>query len=311
VRLKILFIVAAIACVACNADRTVDPAVGVDVTVDSAVYHLQPYFSWYWIEVKSSITNNSDHDIFIGQNCWTGQHVRRADATDKRQLLLGEYGCIEEELARPLRIEAGKQYANTWKVWGSNSPQTRPPITIDDNTGTMVMTFVLTDSAGKPIGRIASRTFDVVPPVPQGERDTLRITSGIGLSVNPDSVVMNHGSDHSYVNVNLRVHNFRPDAIAVDPCSWRVELRVNGAWQLAYAGHCLGPGNDQVVNARDSVDVAFRIEDSADRQASFHRGPIVTAVGRVFIDVSAGNERLNAESNSFALFATGFVLPSS
>src|SRR5689334_16911344 len=78
----------------CSADRPVDPSIGVDATVDSAAYHLIQFFDSYSIDVTTTVANNSDHDIFIGQNCYSGRHLQRADPADKRQLLLGMYACI-------------------------------------------------------------------------------------------------------------------------------------------------------------------------------------------------------------------------
>jgi hypothetical protein len=220
------------------------------------------------------------------------------------------YACIEERPAKPLRIEAGGRFVDRWKVWGSNSPQTRPRITLEDHTGMMVMTYVLTDSAGRGTGTLTSHPFDVVAPVPPANRDTLRVTSDIGLRVIPDSVVVNHGGDRSYATVNLRIYNRRLGAIDLDRCSWRVEEKNGSTWQTIDAAHCAASNDILTLAAGDSADFSFRIEDSPDLQAGFHRGALVTGLSRVVIAASAGAERLTLESNTFALFANGWVLPS-
>ena len=47
---------------------------------------------------------------------------------------------------------------------GSNSSLTRPPITIENNTGELVFSYVFTDPFGNQIGRVNSAAFRVEPP---------------------------------------------------------------------------------------------------------------------------------------------------
>jgi hypothetical protein len=294
---------------ACSSDNAVSPITGVDVSVDSAVYHLQPFFSSYWINVRSTITNSSDHDIFISRSCYDGQRLVRADPADERQLLLGQYSCIEEDAIPPLRIGAGTEYSYTWRVLGSNSSQTRPPITIDDNTGRLAVTFVLTDSFGRRLTTVASQAFDVVPPIPQENRDPVVVTSGIGLRIINDSVFSVRGADRSYATVNLRVFNRRSEAIAVAPCGWKIEQKEGASWNLVDAAHCPVQGDDRAIQAGDSSDFPLRIEDAPETRALYHREPLVTGVYHALIEASAGGDRFSAESNTFALFIGGYRLP--
>lgn len=73
---------------ACNSDTSVDPAAGVAITVDSSVDHLQQFFGSYEINVKSTVANRSDHDIFIAQNCRNGRRLRQSDPAEERQRYL-------------------------------------------------------------------------------------------------------------------------------------------------------------------------------------------------------------------------------
>lgn len=294
---------------ACDSQSPVQPAVGVGVAVDSAVYHLRPFFSEYQIDIKSTIKNSSDHDIFIGQDCYDGPRLRRSDPSDKRELLLGAYACTEGSHATPLRIAAGAQYTQIFKLSGSNSSQTRPPITIDDNSGSVAMTFALTDSAGKQIGNIASPAFTVAPPIPRQPGDTLRVTSGIGVRVIPDSVVINRGRGHAFVSPNVRVYNGRSEAIGVSQCGLTIQQKEGVAWIVVGAAQCPGPVSDRVLQPGDSSDFSLGIDDSGESQVLYHREPLVTGTFDLILDISTASGRQSIESNPFALFATGFVLP--
>ncbi len=305
---------------ACRSDPTVPrsvPIADVDVTVDSAVYHLKPFFASYHIYVKTTISNHSDHDIFIAQDCADGRHLRRADSADKRELLLGQYGCealavtaSSIQASTPLRIPAGTVYTDTWDAFGSNSSETRPPITIDDNTGKLVMTYVLTDSTGTARTTIASNTFDVVPPVFQ-PGDTLRVTSGIGLRVRNDSVLLSREHEVSNALVNVRVYNRRNDPISVNPCAWKMQQKEGASWAVVDAVSCAGPIDDQIIEPGDSSDFATRIDDAPQLQALYNREPLSTGTYDVLLEISFAGERHLIESNTFALFVGGsFVLPS-
>jgi hypothetical protein len=296
---------------ACDSQSPVQPAAGVDVAVDSAVYHLQRFFSDYHVEIKSTITNSSDHDIFIGQDCGDGPRLRRSDPSDKRQLLLGEYACAasSQTTATPLRIAAGGQYTQTFKLDGSNSSQTRPPITIDDNTGSVAMTFSLTDAAGKVLANLASAAFTVVPPVPDPPGDTLRVTSGIGVREIPDSIIINRGKGHAFVTPNVRVYNRRSDPIGVSQCAMTIQQREGISWVVVASTQCPVSPLDRVLQPGDSSDFSLGLDDSSESQSLYNRQPLTSGTYDVALDVSIAGARQAIESNPFALFTSGFVLP--
>lgn len=151
----------------CASERPFDPS-GLSVNVDSAVYHLQPQqgHTWYQINLTFTIVNNKDYAVFLGQYCGSWS-IDRADEADKTPLYLGEYGCAltgGPGSPQPITLAPGEKFSRTFRVTGSNSPDTRPPITIENNTGTLVFSWGLTDDFGTPVGVARSAPFRVEPP---------------------------------------------------------------------------------------------------------------------------------------------------
>jgi hypothetical protein len=150
----------------CEAERGFAPASSVAIKTDSAVYHLQSMDGgvWYQINLTVTVVNDSNRDVFIGRDCGDWR-LARADETDKTDLILGSYACIESPRQEPLHIAPGEQFSRSFRLTGSNSELTRPPITIENNSGTLVLSFVFTDPLGNQIGRVNSAAFRVEPPV--------------------------------------------------------------------------------------------------------------------------------------------------
>jgi hypothetical protein len=150
----------------CHSEEGVVPTRGLAVTVDSAVYHLQPWPGGYAINLTATVVNDSDRDVFLSQDCgnWA---LARADKADTTALFLGDYGCalISNSLHQPRVIASGQRYSRSFRMTGSNSPLTFPPITIDNNTGTLVFWYQFTDPTGRPAGRVHSLPFRVEPPL--------------------------------------------------------------------------------------------------------------------------------------------------
>lgn len=149
----------------CEADRGFAPASSVAIRTDSSVYHLQSMAGgvWYQIYLTVTVVNDSDRDVFVGRDCGDWR-LARADETDKTELYLGSYGCIEGSRQQPIDIAPGKTFSESFRVTGSNSEFTRPPITIENNTGTLVFSYMFTDPFGNQIGRVNSAAFRVEPP---------------------------------------------------------------------------------------------------------------------------------------------------
>src|SRR6266498_709727 len=149
----------------CEADRGFAPASTVVIKTDSTVYHLQSMAGgvWYQINLTVTVVNDSDRDVFIGRDCGDWR-LARADETDKTYLYLGSYGCTEGSRQQPIDIAPGKTFSESFRLTGSNSELTRPPITIENNTGTLVFSYVFTDPFGNQIGRVSSAAFRVEPP---------------------------------------------------------------------------------------------------------------------------------------------------
>ena len=149
----------------CKSVRPFDPS-GVKVSVDSAVYHLQPTPGNYWYQINLTVTvvNDNGYDVYVSQGCGNWD-LARADESDKTELFLGSYACFAEGPRQaPLTLAPGDGFSRSFRVTGSNSPDTRPPITIENNTGTLVFTYWLTDPDGRPLGRARSSAFRVDPP---------------------------------------------------------------------------------------------------------------------------------------------------
>ena len=150
--------------IACASEKPFDPS-GVNVAVDSAVYHLQPMQgnAWFQINLAVTVVNDKNYDIFVDRDCGNWR-LARADETDKTYLYLGSYGCIEGPRQAPLVLSPGKSFTEKFRLTGSNSDRANPPITIENNTGTLVFEYVLTDPDGRPAGRVRSAPFRVEPP---------------------------------------------------------------------------------------------------------------------------------------------------
>ena len=148
----------------CGSSEPFDPS-GVKVSVDSTVYHLQSMQgnAWYQINLTFTIVNEKSYDVFLDRNCGSW-HLGRADEADSTRLLLGMYACTEGSHPAPLTLAPGEQFSGSFRLTGSNSSLTRPPITIENNTGTLVLSWWLTDPNGRPVGRARSSPFRVEPP---------------------------------------------------------------------------------------------------------------------------------------------------
>jgi hypothetical protein len=160
---------------ACRSKPGIVDTRGVTVRVDSAVYHLQePSSVYYVVNLVATVTNGSPKTIYLSQFCGSWA-LRRADTTDHRLLMLGSYACFAAsfKFPKPLSVAAGQTYSHAFKLSGSNSPDTRPRLTIDDQTGSMVFIYGLADSTGRPIGSVKSLPFRVEPPRPQDHADAL------------------------------------------------------------------------------------------------------------------------------------------
>jgi hypothetical protein len=149
---------------ACATNEPFDPS-DVKVSVDSAVYHLRPMQNnaWYQINLTVTVVNDKPYDVFVSQECGSW-HLGRADGSDKPYLYLGSYACFEGSKVAPMILAPGEQFSRSFRLTGSNSSDTRPPITIENNTGTLVFEYVLTDPDGIPVGRARSAPFLVEPP---------------------------------------------------------------------------------------------------------------------------------------------------
>ena len=151
---------------ACQSNEPFDPS-GVKVSVDSTVYHLQSMQgnAWYQINLTFTIVNNKSYDVFLAQDCGSW-NLGRADESDTTRLGLGSYACFAMDVGRaaPLTLAPGEQFSGSFRLTGSNSSLTRPPITIETNTGTLVLSWWLTDPDGRPVGRARSSPFRVEPP---------------------------------------------------------------------------------------------------------------------------------------------------
>ena len=151
---------------ACQSNQPFDPS-GVRVTVDSTVYHLQPMQgnAWYQINLSFTIVNNNNYEVFLSQTCPSWQ-LARADESDKTELILGSYACLAADLGSelPRVLPPGERFSGSFRLTGSNSSLTRPPITIENNTGTLVLSWWLMDPDGRPVGRARSSAFRVEPP---------------------------------------------------------------------------------------------------------------------------------------------------
>lgn len=140
------------------------PGRGVEIVVDSAVYHLQPRgTNLFQVNIAVTVINDGDHDVYLGQYC--GYYaVRRADGSATE---LGAYACAVPggvALPAPIRIPAGTRYTKTFNLVGTIQPQAGPPITLDDNIGKVKFVYGFTNPLGTEIITIESAPFTVLPP---------------------------------------------------------------------------------------------------------------------------------------------------
>jgi hypothetical protein len=166
-RLALTVTVPVIFLFACRGEPVAPLAHGVEIVVDSAVYHLRPQSGggWYEISMVVTVSNTSDETVYLSTNCGSWS-LRRADENDKTPLILGEYACAIAGFPRsdPIVIAAHTSYSKPFKIIGSNSPLTQPPITIANNTGTLVFSYVFLTSDGTGATQLRSAPFGVVPP---------------------------------------------------------------------------------------------------------------------------------------------------
>jgi hypothetical protein len=151
----------------CACSSPSDPSLpdkGVEILVDSAVYHLEPRGSLgFRVNVAVTVVNDTDHDVYLAQEC--GYYlVRRVDGS---RLELGAYSCAAVgggQRPTPLLIASGTRYAQTFNLLGSIQPQARPQITLEDNIGPVKFTYVFTNQSGKAFVTLDSAPFTVLPP---------------------------------------------------------------------------------------------------------------------------------------------------
>lgn len=140
------------------------PDKGVEILVDSAVYHLEPRGTLgFRVNVVVTVVNDTDHDVYLAQYC--GYYsLRRVDGS---RLELGEYACALAgggQLPIPYLIAAGTRYTKTFSLLGSIQPQARPQITLEDNIGSVKFTYLFTNQSGKAFVTLDSAPFTVLPP---------------------------------------------------------------------------------------------------------------------------------------------------
>jgi hypothetical protein len=159
-----IFVVgAATACESSLAPSDYLPTKGVEVVVDSAVYHLQPATYGWYVNVTASVVNNSDRDVYLSQDCgWW--HLDRPNRTDP-YLELGAYACFADATTRPapVLVAAGDRYTQTFKLLGDIQLQANPQILLANNIGPVVFSFGFTDPFVTKSASVASTPFQVLP----------------------------------------------------------------------------------------------------------------------------------------------------
>ncbi len=125
---------------------TTAPFADVSVAVDSAVYHLKPaggHSGHYTITLTAKITNGSDRDIYLSRFC-PGTSLRRPDGHGSR-LWFGQVECEASGSLSPppvLILSPGSVHAESFTLIGSEQPQARPQITMEDLTGPAIFGFL-------------------------------------------------------------------------------------------------------------------------------------------------------------------------
>lgn len=160
----VLFVTIASGCDGSLGPESFLPKKGVEVVVDSAVYHLQTTQYGWSVNVTASVINGSDRDVYLWQDC--GYWSVSRPSHDDPALVLGVYGCAFVSSARPAPrlIAAGDRYTETFKLTGELQPQARPAITIENNIGSMLFRYQFTDPLGTKVVPVISLPFEVKSP---------------------------------------------------------------------------------------------------------------------------------------------------
>jgi hypothetical protein len=169
--LKALFTLASISVVAaCDigiAPKTFLPGKGVQIVVDSAVYHLQTLQpGQYQVKVAVTVVNASDHDVYLAQHC--GYYSLNWADRSTAWLELGAYACAAiggGPVPAPLPIAAGDSYTRVFNFRGSLQPQARPQITLENNIGVMKFRYRFTNPTATTGVSVESAPFTVLPPI--------------------------------------------------------------------------------------------------------------------------------------------------
>ena len=122
---------------------TTAPFANVSVAVDSAVYHLKPVSGHYTITLTARITNGSDRDIYLSRFC-PRTSLRRPDGHGSR-LWFGQVACMASGSLSPppvLILSPGSVHTESFTLIGSEQPQARPQITMEDLTGLAIFGFL-------------------------------------------------------------------------------------------------------------------------------------------------------------------------
>lgn len=140
------------------------PYADVSVTVDSAAYHLQPKTGYYTITLTATIANKSGRDIYLSRFC-PATSLRRPDGYSSR-LEFGQLACAASVSSPPpptLTLSPGAIHRESFALVGSEQPQAKPKITMQDLTGPAVFGFVVSTDLRRFEG-VMSPTFVLQPP---------------------------------------------------------------------------------------------------------------------------------------------------
>ena len=155
----------ATACDASLAPPDYLPGKGVEVVVDSAVYHLQTGTPGGWfINVTASVVNGSDQDVYLWQDCgWWD--LERPNSSDP-YLELGAYACAMDTYTRPapILVAAGDRYTQTFNLRGDIQLQARPQVLLANNVGPVMFRFYFTNPLLTKSASLTSTSFEVLPP---------------------------------------------------------------------------------------------------------------------------------------------------
>ena len=139
------------------------PRKGVEIVVDSAVYHLQTAKYGWFINVTASVVNNSNEDIYLSQDC--GYYGVGRPGEGDLYLALGDYACADGSPGRPASrlIAAGERYSETFRLAGGIQLQARPQILLENNIGPVVFRYMFTDPLATKGVPLKSKPFEVLP----------------------------------------------------------------------------------------------------------------------------------------------------